>query len=202
MDHSRLNHTDPLNWLAAAHTANVRISPVQFASSKQPELLQKWFLQSAVWELLHALAMVCVEHVKCTGDKQTAYCTPFAALQLLCFAHHTLGHSDHWHCLQWKPDPLLTHSFRACVCLSCSVCLKSTGTQQIPAARRMGNQLTGIAPSQILPVEYYLTDVAGYDFDSRLALQNGKHLFPVWLVLTLRKKKLSLVKTFLKQWSV
>ena len=31
----------------------------------------------------------------------------------------------------------------------------------------MGNQLTGIAPSQILPVDHYLTDVANYEFDIR-----------------------------------
>lgn len=31
----------------------------------------------------------------------------------------------------------------------------------------MGNQLTGIAPSQILPVEHYLTDVPDYEFDLR-----------------------------------
>ncbi len=32
----------------------------------------------------------------------------------------------------------------------------------------MGNQLTGIAPSQILPVEHYLTDVSDYEFDTSL----------------------------------
>ncbi|KAI0213060.1 Phosphoinositide 3-kinase regulatory subunit 4 [Lamellibrachia satsuma] len=32
----------------------------------------------------------------------------------------------------------------------------------------MGNQLTGIAPSQILPVDHYLTDVADYEFDISL----------------------------------
>ena len=31
----------------------------------------------------------------------------------------------------------------------------------------MGNQLTGIAPSQILPVEYYLTDVTEHEFEVR-----------------------------------
>jgi len=31
----------------------------------------------------------------------------------------------------------------------------------------MGNQLTGIAPSQILPVEHYLTDTTEAEFDSR-----------------------------------
>eukprot|EP00057_Strongylocentrotus_purpuratus_P020172 XP_011674646.1 PREDICTED: phosphoinositide 3-kinase regulatory subunit 4 [Strongylocentrotus purpuratus] len=32
----------------------------------------------------------------------------------------------------------------------------------------MGNQLTGVAPSQILPVEHYLTDVSDYEFDHSL----------------------------------
>ncbi|XP_022087879.1 phosphoinositide 3-kinase regulatory subunit 4-like [Acanthaster planci] len=32
----------------------------------------------------------------------------------------------------------------------------------------MGNQLTGIAPSQIFPVEHYLTDVTDYEFDTSL----------------------------------
>ncbi len=32
----------------------------------------------------------------------------------------------------------------------------------------MGNQLTGIAPSQIFPVEHYLTDVTDYEFDASL----------------------------------
>ncbi|XP_071952939.1 phosphoinositide 3-kinase regulatory subunit 4-like [Antedon mediterranea] len=32
----------------------------------------------------------------------------------------------------------------------------------------MGNQLTGVAPSQILPVEHYLTDVSDYSFDISL----------------------------------
>ena len=32
----------------------------------------------------------------------------------------------------------------------------------------MGNQLTGIAPSQILPVEQYLTDVQHVQFDAPL----------------------------------
>ncbi|XP_033097119.1 phosphoinositide 3-kinase regulatory subunit 4-like [Anneissia japonica] len=32
----------------------------------------------------------------------------------------------------------------------------------------MGNQLTGVAPSQILPVEHYLTDVSDYTFDISL----------------------------------
>jgi len=31
----------------------------------------------------------------------------------------------------------------------------------------MGNQLTGIAPSQIQPVEHYLTDIPDYEFDCR-----------------------------------
>lgn len=31
----------------------------------------------------------------------------------------------------------------------------------------MGNQLVGIAPSQIHPVEYYLDDLPGVHFDSR-----------------------------------
>jgi len=35
----------------------------------------------------------------------------------------------------------------------------------------MGNQLTGIAPSQILPVEQYLTDVSSeYEFECRWVL--------------------------------
>ena len=32
---------------------------------------------------------------------------------------------------------------------------------------QMGNQLSGIAPSQILPVDHYLTDMADYEFDIR-----------------------------------
>jgi len=32
----------------------------------------------------------------------------------------------------------------------------------------MGNQLTGIAPSQILPVEQYLTDITDFHFESNL----------------------------------
>lgn len=32
----------------------------------------------------------------------------------------------------------------------------------------MGNQLTGIAPSQILPVEHYLTDVSSFHFERSL----------------------------------
>ncbi|GIY06614.1 phosphoinositide 3-kinase regulatory subunit 4 [Caerostris extrusa] len=32
----------------------------------------------------------------------------------------------------------------------------------------MGNQLTAIAPSQIFPVEYYLTDLPDCTFDSNL----------------------------------
>ena len=31
----------------------------------------------------------------------------------------------------------------------------------------MGNQLTGIAPSQILPVEQYLTELPEIEFDHR-----------------------------------
>ena len=31
----------------------------------------------------------------------------------------------------------------------------------------MGNQLTGIAPSQILPVDHYLTDLPEYEYDYR-----------------------------------
>lgn len=31
----------------------------------------------------------------------------------------------------------------------------------------MGNQLVGIAPSQIFPVEHYLTDHADLKFDTR-----------------------------------
>ena len=31
----------------------------------------------------------------------------------------------------------------------------------------MGNQLTGIAPSQILPVEQYLSDIPDYEFETR-----------------------------------
>ena len=33
----------------------------------------------------------------------------------------------------------------------------------------MGNQLTGIAPSQILPVDHYLTDLPDYEYDYRWA---------------------------------
>lgn len=40
----------------------------------------------------------------------------------------------------------------------------------------MGNQLTGIAASQILPVEHYLTDVQDFDFEARWIL-----LFYYWL---------------------
>ncbi|XP_064641912.1 phosphoinositide 3-kinase regulatory subunit 4-like isoform X2 [Lineus longissimus] len=32
----------------------------------------------------------------------------------------------------------------------------------------MGNQLTGVAPSQILPVDHYLTDVVDYEFESNM----------------------------------
>lgn len=32
----------------------------------------------------------------------------------------------------------------------------------------MGNQLTGIAPSQIQPVEQYLTEVSDCEYDGRL----------------------------------
>ncbi|XP_035209822.1 phosphoinositide 3-kinase regulatory subunit 4-like, partial [Stegodyphus dumicola] len=32
----------------------------------------------------------------------------------------------------------------------------------------MGNQLTGIVPSQIFPVEYYLADLSDYTFDLNL----------------------------------
>ena len=31
----------------------------------------------------------------------------------------------------------------------------------------MGNQLTGVAPSQILPVEHYLADNIEYEYESR-----------------------------------
>jgi hypothetical protein len=38
----------------------------------------------------------------------------------------------------------------------------------------MGNQLTGIAPSQIWPVEQYLTDVPEYEYDCR-SVTGGTH---------------------------
>lgn len=31
----------------------------------------------------------------------------------------------------------------------------------------MGNQLVGIAPSQIFPVEHYLTDLRDFQFDKK-----------------------------------
>jgi len=34
----------------------------------------------------------------------------------------------------------------------------------------MGNQLTGVAPSQILPVEQYLTDVPDFHFVEKYVL--------------------------------
>lgn len=34
--------------------------------------------------------------------------------------------------------------------------------------QKMGNQLTGIAPSQILPVEHYLQDISEYEYDVSL----------------------------------
>jgi len=37
----------------------------------------------------------------------------------------------------------------------------------------MGNQLTGVAPSQILPVEQYLTDVPQFHFIEKYVLRSA-----------------------------
>ena len=36
-----------------------------------------------------------------------------------------------------------------------------------PVTLHMGNQLSGIAPSQILSVEYYFSDLSDFEFDCR-----------------------------------
>ncbi|KAL5015431.1 hypothetical protein ScPMuIL_009701 [Solemya velum] len=55
----------------------------------------------------------------------------------------------------------------------------------------MGNQLTGIAPSQILPVEQYLTDVPDYEYDSSL----GSTRF-LKVARAVTKEGLAVVKVF------
>ncbi|KAJ8021698.1 Phosphoinositide 3-kinase regulatory subunit 4 [Holothuria leucospilota] len=82
----------------------------------------------------------------------------------------------------------------------------------------MGNQLTGIAPSQILPVEHYLTDVSDYEFDSSLGstrffkvakakFKEGHAVVKVFVIhdpslpLKLYKKQLEEIKEKLSQAS-
>ncbi|KAK3104962.1 hypothetical protein FSP39_014143 [Pinctada imbricata] len=55
----------------------------------------------------------------------------------------------------------------------------------------MGNQLTGIAPSQIQPVEHYLTDLQNYEYDSSLG---STRFFKVARAKT--SEGLSVVKVF------
>ncbi|XP_069112623.1 phosphoinositide 3-kinase regulatory subunit 4-like isoform X1 [Argopecten irradians] len=55
----------------------------------------------------------------------------------------------------------------------------------------MGNQLTGIAPSQIQPVEQYLNDIADYDFETSLG---STRFFKV--ARTKTKEGLAVVKVF------
>ena len=41
-------------------------------------------------------------------------------------------------------------------------------TEAVFTRSEMGNQLTGIAPSQILPVEHYLQDVPSFEYETGL----------------------------------
>ena len=54
---------------------------------------------------------------------------------------------------------MCTH--RSCITLGEKVCVKTAGLTA------MGNQLVGIAPSQIFPVEHYLTDQTDLQFDAK-----------------------------------
>lgn len=44
----------------------------------------------------------------------------------------------------------------------------------------MGNQLSSIAPSQILSVDHYLTDLYDYEYDSRYGLTFRGDVFPLF----------------------
>ena len=68
----------------------------------------------------------------------------------------------------WLYEVALCLPHATCVCLPNAICfMYFRFFVKLLVKSSMGNQLTGIAPSQILPVEYYLTDVADCHFETR-----------------------------------